>query len=69
MSDIALGSEMEMWFGARMSQFTAGKTPTGQRLLALYIEHTNPDMSTEFLMGLVDCKIMMISCILEDSPQ
>jgi hypothetical protein len=27
----------------------------------------NPDMSAEFLMGLVDCKIMMISCILEHS--
>jgi hypothetical protein len=69
MSDIALGSEMEMWFGAGMSQFKAEKTSTDQRLLAFYIEHTNPDMSTEFLMCLVDCKIMMIPCILEDSPQ
>jgi hypothetical protein len=68
MSDIALGSEMEMWFGAGMSQFKAGKTSTDQRFLALYIKHTNPNMSTEFLMGLVDCKIMMVSCILEDSP-
>jgi hypothetical protein len=69
MSDIALGSEMKMWFGAGMSQFKAGKTSMDQRLLALYIEHTNPDMSPGFLMGLVDCKIMMISCILEHSPQ
>jgi hypothetical protein len=29
----------------------------------------NPDVSAEFLMSLVDCKIMVIFGILEDSPQ